>query len=119
MIRRPPRSTLFPYTTLFRSRGGAADAGHDGSEVGRRRASAAAGTTATRAGGGCRGWGACDWLVRTRRTGADEPGETTDRSLPPSSREWLVLGDGRARPGEGRGGWRGPAPHLCGARPAR
>src|SRR2546426_2013615 len=22
MIRRPPRSTLFPYTTLFRSRGG-------------------------------------------------------------------------------------------------
>src|SRR3712207_8624590 len=29
MIRRPPRSTLFPYTTLFRSvrRGGAARAG--------------------------------------------------------------------------------------------
>src|SRR6266581_5565555 len=29
MIRRPPRSTLFPYTTLFRSRGprGAAGAG--------------------------------------------------------------------------------------------
>src|SRR5256885_8746235 len=25
MIRRPPRSTLFPYTTLFRSRTGAAD----------------------------------------------------------------------------------------------
>src|SRR5438874_9973285 len=24
MIRRPPRSTLFPYTTLFRSRGGCA-----------------------------------------------------------------------------------------------
>jgi len=23
MIRRPPRSTLFPYTTLFRSAGGA------------------------------------------------------------------------------------------------
>src|SRR5256885_13129194 len=34
MIRRPPRSTLFPYTTLFRSRlGGAVDAGscHSGS----------------------------------------------------------------------------------------
>src|SRR5215510_16569449 len=36
MIRRPPRSTLFPYTTLFRSRcprqgrpGQAADASHD------------------------------------------------------------------------------------------
>src|SRR5258708_22613307 len=25
MIRRPPRSTLFPYTTLFRSRNGARD----------------------------------------------------------------------------------------------
>src|SRR2546426_3230497 len=25
MIRRPPRSTLFPYTTLFRSRGGGAE----------------------------------------------------------------------------------------------
>src|SRR3712207_7887142 len=25
MIRRPPRSTLFPYTTLFRSDGGATD----------------------------------------------------------------------------------------------
>src|SRR4051794_41496378 len=25
MIRRPPRSTLFPYTTLFRSRNAAAD----------------------------------------------------------------------------------------------
>src|SRR5438034_4664152 len=25
MIRRPPRSTLFPYTTLFRSRAGARD----------------------------------------------------------------------------------------------
>src|SRR2546430_10937545 len=25
MIRRPPRSTLFPYTTLFRSDGGAAE----------------------------------------------------------------------------------------------
>src|SRR6266850_3401444 len=27
MIRRPPRSTLFPYTTLFRSAGGAPGAG--------------------------------------------------------------------------------------------
>src|SRR2546422_1442322 len=27
MIRRPPRSTLFPYTTLFRSQVGAADLG--------------------------------------------------------------------------------------------
>src|SRR2546427_9199925 len=27
MIRRPPRSTLFPYTTLFRSRRGVSDRG--------------------------------------------------------------------------------------------
>src|SRR5437764_6442167 len=27
MIRRPPRSTLFPYTTLFRSRGAGRDRG--------------------------------------------------------------------------------------------
>src|SRR2546427_1795037 len=27
MIRRPPRSTLFPYTTLFRSREGSAEVG--------------------------------------------------------------------------------------------
>src|SRR5438270_6167017 len=32
MIRRPPRSTLFPYTTLFRSAGGL-DLRHVGSEV--------------------------------------------------------------------------------------
>src|SRR6266511_3836420 len=32
MIRRPPRSTLFPYTTLFRSRDGRA--GHEGHAVG-------------------------------------------------------------------------------------
>src|SRR2546422_8060917 len=31
MIRRPPRSTLFPYTTLFRSRGVALDAAAAGS----------------------------------------------------------------------------------------
>src|SRR3989304_4148020 len=30
MIRRPPRSTLFPYTTLFRSPGGGGDAGDPG-----------------------------------------------------------------------------------------
>src|SRR5256885_13860668 len=39
MIRRPPRSTLFPYTTLFRSRAGvvrverAADARHRGRQA--------------------------------------------------------------------------------------
>src|SRR5260370_32103853 len=41
MIRRPPRSTLFPYTTLFRSlvleaEGAQAERGHHGSERGSR-----------------------------------------------------------------------------------
>src|SRR5260221_3582206 len=33
MIRRPPRSTLFPYTTLFRSPGQVGDAGPHAVEV--------------------------------------------------------------------------------------
>src|SRR3712207_8989524 len=37
MIRRPPRSTLFPYTTLFRSPGRGARGTADGSEWGAAR----------------------------------------------------------------------------------
>src|SRR5690348_18038471 len=37
MIRRPPRSTLFPYTTLFRSFQCRSDGVHRGVEVGVRR----------------------------------------------------------------------------------
>src|SRR3712207_7404160 len=37
MIRRPPRSTLFPYTTLFRSRGAAAPSAGPESDRRRRR----------------------------------------------------------------------------------
>src|SRR5437762_7462351 len=33
MIRRPPRSTLFPYTTLFRSHRGAAGRGGEGGDA--------------------------------------------------------------------------------------
>src|SRR6476660_10272892 len=40
MIRRPPRSTLFPYTTLFRSRGAPAHARRLARDRRRRRASA-------------------------------------------------------------------------------
>src|SRR5689334_24372931 len=35
MIRRPPRSTLFPYTTLFRSQGRQPQAGSDASPLAR------------------------------------------------------------------------------------
>src|SRR5262245_64135908 len=37
MIRRPPRSTLFPYTTLFRSRSGPPWPAASGTRRGRRR----------------------------------------------------------------------------------
>src|SRR2546430_10367701 len=44
MIRRPPRSTLFPYTTLFRSdrrgQGGAGVGAHQGRRAGQRRGAA-------------------------------------------------------------------------------
>src|SRR3712207_8112998 len=38
MIRRPPRSTLFPYTTLFRSRSRAAGTGPSPRRLGRNSA---------------------------------------------------------------------------------
>src|SRR3712207_9323347 len=41
MIRRPPRSTLFPYTTLFRSARGEGDARGEGRARGDRRRAAA------------------------------------------------------------------------------
>src|SRR5260370_9373267 len=47
MIRRPPRSTLFPYTTLFRSRGGRGTRSHRSNSHRRSRPPRAA-TTNTR-----------------------------------------------------------------------
>src|SRR3712207_7524729 len=44
MIRRPPRSTLFPYTTLFRSRGASRARPDRGSTPGWRSRRRAAGT---------------------------------------------------------------------------
>src|SRR2546422_5104987 len=58
MIRRPPRSTLFPYTTLFRSGAGdAGDAGAAGGAGGAGAAGAARAKGAPRAAGttGARG----------------------------------------------------------------
>src|SRR5258708_31686011 len=68
MIRRPPRSTLFPYTTLFRSQGGddGADRGHGrGQRVERADRSAA------------RGGGAAPWREPAGRR--DQPRERRDR----------------------------------------
>src|SRR5256885_10179465 len=65
MIRRPPRSTLFPYTTLFRSSPGAvrADTGSGGMELRGVRGplEAKAGSGTIRAEGDPTG----AWLVRT------------------------------------------------------
>src|SRR2546425_2367106 len=52
MIRRPPRSTLFPYTTLFRSRARAEPAA---ARSRRRRARGADGRASRRAGAGAPG----------------------------------------------------------------
>src|SRR3712207_7696376 len=52
MIRRPPRSTLFPYTTLFRSRGrgSGAHVGHGGvAGIARRRERSTGQTVPSRA----------------------------------------------------------------------
>src|SRR2546421_5168256 len=57
MIRRPPRSTLFPYTTLFRSRSRAPARGRP-SRVSARRCGAGPGKRAPpRSGGYARGCG--------------------------------------------------------------
>src|SRR5258705_7245599 len=50
MIRRPPRSTLFPYTTLFRSRGDDRPTRAAEGEPGQRRADAARRRRRTRSG---------------------------------------------------------------------
>src|SRR3712207_8262916 len=61
MIRRPPRSTLFPYTTLFRSAGHRspldADRVGGGDRDGDRRGGRGARRVARRAAGGRRGRG--------------------------------------------------------------
>src|SRR3712207_8746228 len=56
MIRRPPRSTLFPYTTLFRS-----------ALVGRRRHGVVLVGEARREGHAARAAGAADYESRVRR----------------------------------------------------
>src|SRR3712207_7901210 len=60
MIRRPPRSTLFPYTTLFRSEGEGERGEHDGSGEGQPEGQP------ERPGGGVHPGGLADALVGDR-----------------------------------------------------
>src|SRR2546430_5331207 len=71
MIRRPPRSTLFPYTTLFRSAVGAAGRG------GTRRRGRSAGGGRVRAGRALRGRPRAEIRDGGDRRGA--PGPDRDR----------------------------------------
>src|SRR3712207_8452560 len=73
MIRRPPRSTLFPYTTLFRSPAGAVRPGHRGASVA----------------GGDRPRGRAARAVR-RRARALRPGRSEEHTSELQSRQYLV-----------------------------
>src|SRR5256885_12000257 len=74
MIRRPPRSTLFPYTTLFRSSGEGDSAGRDevnskqgvATSLGPRKVGPEIGTTLVLSGVGCCVAGT-DWDVEEDR----------------------------------------------------
>src|SRR3712207_8045911 len=69
MIRRPPRSTLFPYTTLFRSRAGV-EPGHDvGGPAGRAAAAPRQGPQVLGPGPAAGGGGAPGADVRHRAGG--------------------------------------------------
>src|SRR5690606_40379707 len=70
MTRRPPRSTLFPYTTLFRSLG-AAEAQHVDPDVARERAQ-----RQVEGGGGVRDAGSVDVEVHAERV--DVVGDRAD-----------------------------------------
>src|SRR5256884_6927643 len=96
MIRRPPRSTLFPYTTLFRSRGARGVA----RELFARGAHA---RDRPHGSGGVRGGGTPAQRERGRRGGGD-------RRCAPGCRAAADLGR------IGRGGGRGGAAHARGGR---
>src|SRR3712207_7523799 len=83
MIRRPPRSTLFPYTTLFRS---AAGRRGDHPEPRPGRAPAAGGRDERAAGRGRRGE---QRRVRPRRRLADVP-RSEEHTSELQSRQYLV-----------------------------
>src|SRR5256885_14294120 len=82
MIRRPPRSTLFPYTTLFRSGDGA------------RRGVALRQFRRDSAGGA---------RHRDRACGGPRPPTGGDAFLTPAPRSAILSAPGRARDGAHRG----------------
>src|SRR6266498_1804300 len=113
MIRRPPRSTLFPYTTLFRSRGG-------------RRCGAAAGVPPLRALGGRRGQPRCDAprpgsaLLAERLPGRRGGQAATRAGDRPAVAELLVPSGGaggRGSPGRARAAAGGPVAAAAPVRP--
>src|SRR3712207_8650194 len=89
MIRRPPRSTLFPYTTLFRSQGHAAQ-GQDvrvPGPAGDNRAAARARLPRCAGQPGLRRAG----QLRARPEGADRvPGRSEEHTSELQSRQYLV-----------------------------
>src|SRR5258707_10226888 len=82
MIRRPPRSTLFPYTTLFRSRTHRED-GRSGEPHPRRAQSPT--EADVHAGAGSRGW----LRFHLRRTGR-AAGRSEEHTSELQSRQYLV-----------------------------
>src|SRR3712207_7403189 len=82
MIRRPPRSTLFPYTTLFRSRSGRDRAPELRLRAGDRGGRAHAGAAARRARRG---------LAYARRAPSDHPFRRSEEHTSElQSRQYLV-----------------------------
>ena len=69
MIRRPPRSTLFPYTTLFRSGRPGVGSRHPACSFLRKKVTA-------REGGGCFVWAKDRWTLRAAET--QKEGHLTD-----------------------------------------
>src|SRR3989475_7566341 len=98
MIRRPPRSTLFPYTTLFRSR---QDQAPLAAGAARPAAGAARGVRAPRAGGGAVPGDRRDG--RREREHREEPHALRAGGVAQGARRGGRLGRGRlGRAGSGR-----------------
>ena len=94
MIRRPPRSTLFPYTTLFRSRGagrGAAGRAHEG------RSALRADSPAVLAAWG--GLGTPSARLRLAVVGQPSPSQFTKPDLRSGPQAAVLLGAPRIAPG--------------------